>query len=177
MLKQLQDFNKIGEKDREYAKYHEYFETEDGLVIALDKGLPKPQRYLYYQDIDPSTGEYRTSSDIAPTKDILKELFVSENMRRLCIFYKLLERNPEMELYISKNSQYRSDKNGARYIRPLLPSDRLEISQMERKITEQELADIRAYEENRKAEFVKRLERYWNRYSDKVDIRTYWADR
>lgn len=177
MLKQLQDLTKLGERDKEFAKYHDYFETEDGLVISLDKKLPKPQRYLYYQDEDPATGEYRTDSDIAPTKDILKECFIEENMRNLHSFSEWLDKHPTAKLYISEESQYRGDENGARYIRTLFPNDEWEINQMEREVTEQELADIRAYEENQKAEFAKKLERYWNRYSDKVEIITYWADR
>lgn len=177
MLKRLQDTTKLSELDIEYAKYHEYFETEDGLVISLDKTTPKPQKHLYYADEDWNTGEYRTASDIAPTKDALKECFIADNMTNFHSFSEWLGKHQTSKLYISKKPQYRGDEKGARYIRALFPSDEWEISQMEREVTEQELADIRAYENELKAEFVKRLERYWNRYSDKVEIRTYWANR
>ena len=176
MLKKLQDLSRLNESDIKYSEYHEYFETDDGLVIALDKGTPKPQRHLYYADEDWETGEYRTADDIAKTKEQLKQCFIEENIRRLHTFTDWLEKHPVIELYISKNPQYRGQTDGARYVRALYPDD-WEHSIMERKVTEEELAFIRDYEEKQKAEFIERLERYWKRYSDKVEIRTYWANR
>ena len=177
-MKKLTDYSKLNQKDISYKEYHEYFETDDGLIVALDKHKPGISKVLYYADEDWGTGEYRTASDIAPTKEDLKRCFIQDNLRKLHSYKRWLENHPTADLYITERVQYRGEESGARAIFAAFPDD-LDDPRCKplRKLTEEELKVVFAFEKEQEEQFIKRLERYWKRYADKVYISTYWANR
>lgn len=171
----LQDTTKLGARDIEYAKSNTYATTNDGFVVGIPVKKPRIQKDVWRADTDYETGEYVSPSDIAKDKEHLKDLWVEDNLREFQGLTKWLDEHPTSDLYLSKGPMYCKDSN-VRYFAVLRYGD-WEIDKMERKATEDEIEFIRNLEAEQMAAFKKRLETYWKRYSDKIGVRTYWADR
>lgn len=169
----LTDYTKLEGLDFKYKEYHHHFETSDGLIVAIEKKKPRIDRVLWYADEDYSTGEYRTSDDIAPNKEALKECFLEENLRKYHSIFTDIENHPMKKLFISKSGRYIRDSK----VRAIVPDYESEAYKYERALTNEEIKVLRETCESDLVDFKKRLDRYWKRYSDKVYISTYWANR
>lgn len=170
-MRRLTDLSQLGKLDIEYQKYHEYYETDDGLIVAYDISKPGINSAIYRADeVD---GRYVSSSYYASTKDQLKLLFMRDNLRRFNDYAERLQQYPMEKLWITKRPNYYHD-SVVRAIRCDVPSP---VDEYERPLTKDELDFILEREKFWKAKFQKRLETYWKKYSDKVYVHTYWADR
>lgn len=183
-MKQIKDIKTIdrvaqmveryGEKELKFYSKYDYFRTEDGLIVELTGARARGiTREIYFSDED-AQGNYRTGSDIAPTKEILKEIFFKENLDNLTEITKRQEERPYKKIYISKPNWVNSE------VRCFLLRDEADIDRrhdIERLATDEEIKWLKGYEDEQRKEMTERLEKYWKRYSNKVGIRTYWADR
>lgn len=169
----LTDCSKLTGLDLKYKDYNHHFVTDDGFLISVRRDRPGISKILYYSDEDYSTGEYRTATDIAPNKEALKNCFMSENLRKIRSVTDWLDKHPCGKLFISKNGQYICDSE-VRAVATDFPGEEYKY---ERELTVDEIETIRKVVAEDKKAFEKRLERYWKRYSDKVYISTYWANR
>lgn len=145
------------------------FRTSDGLLLRYRVPTPTIDRTIYMSDED-AEGNYRTASDIAPTKADMERVFISHNMFMNCrLMTDYLDREP---LGISKEDEY-TDRPG-RYIRTMYAGS---DSHIERALTDDEIATLKKIDDATRERYRKRLASYWKRYSDKVYISTYWANR
>lgn len=170
------DTQRWGEKEfKHYKNHRDFFMLEDGLVLMLPnaKGV-KITSKIYEPDEDFSTGEYRTAKDIAPTKQELKRLFIEENMSNLTLPLSRCNDRPGCRLYISNPIRPNVDT------RQIFTRNSEQIERwhdVEREITKSEYYLLRDWEERQQKVMMQRLERYWKRYEDKIEIRTYWVNR
>ncbi len=132
-----------------------YLELKDCFVSFDHK--PSIDKTIYYND------EYE-----APT--ITKEYFIEHNLRHN---FKGLEVDFEKDLYLFANYEQAAE---IKYMREL---DRFETEGQEnlRKVTDEEKALIKAKLAEFKVNYLKRLNAYWKRFSDKVYASGYWANR
>lgn len=160
---------KYGEKELTYLKKYDYFKTSDGYVIELRPARAYKIQSTIYESDEDASGNYRTASDIAPTEDDLKRLFIEDNMR--------LDEptRPEewQQLYISKPMFMNST------LRTIYHRQTHQVDQwhdVERKLTWAEVEWLRNYYAEQRKAMKERLERYWKRYRNKIYIHTYWAN-
>ena len=172
-MKPLTDYTKLEGLDLKYKDYNHHFETSDGLIVAINHMKPRISRVLWYSDEDLTTGEYRTASDIAPNKEVLKNCFMNDNLRGFHSVFSDIERHPMKKLFISKNGQYIRDSE----VRYIVADYEEESDKYERELTDEEVKVLKETVDKDLEAYKTRLERYWKRYSDKVCISTYWANR
>lgn len=174
-MQSLTDYSILEGLDLKYKDYNHHFITNDGFIVAFSKCKPRIDKVLWYADEDYSTGEYRAASDIAPDKEALENCFISENLRKFHSLTDWLDKHPCGKLFISKKGQYVKDSK-VRGIATDFDEPEAQFK-YERALTDEEVETIRKTVDEEKKAFEQRLERYWKRYSDKVYISTYWADR
>ena len=172
-MQQLTDYSKLEGLDLKYKEYNHHFETSDGLIVAINHMKPRISRVLWYADEDYSTGKYRTSDDIAPNKEALKNCFIQDNLRSFHSVFSDMERHPMKKLYITKGGQYIRDSK----VRAIVADYDEEAYKYERELTPEEVKVLKETVDKDLEAYKTRLDRYWKRYSDKVHINTYWADR
>lgn len=169
-----QMIERYGEKELKFYNQYDFFRTDDGLIIEMSGARSKSiTREIYFSDED-AHGNYRTSSDIAPTKEILKGIFFKENLDDLDDLTGRMAERPQKKLYVSKPTWNNSE------VRTFVLRDDIDIDRwhdVERLATEEETNWLKQYDEEQRKAMTERLEKYWKRYSNKVGIRTYWADR
>ena len=153
-----------------YKSRYYYYITPDGYIVKLKKN--KPRRNLYIADEGPFYESY------AKGEVTDRSIFFSHNLETLSDFDRdrldstaccRVKRTEDGTLSISTydmRPEYEYDEETGTYKE--IPA---------KKPTPRELAVYvaawNAYEADQRA----RLEKYWKRYSDKVCVNTYWADR
>lgn len=161
------------EKDPTWLKFlkkYDFFKLSDGKVLELSGARTvKINRDIYEPDTDAS-GNYRSPKDIAPNRETLRKLFIANNMDDLAFVTKLAK-VCNRKIYLSMNH----DDIYCVVLRDLLEPDR--FGDIERELTPEEYEALEKYEQEQEAIMLKRLESYWKRYGEKVNIRTYWEDR
>ena len=139
--------------DPDYIEAHNW--GKDDIVLEYEDGkyaiLSCPQEYI-------SRDLWFRDDNEMPSKS--EELFID---------YNLGDYSMEHKKYIMKTGDfiYISDIN---YVRNAL-------DEIIRPLRDDEKELIEAALNERKAKFIKRLKTYWKRYSNKVFVRGYWADR
>lgn len=153
-----------------YKSRYYYYITPDGYIVKLKKN--KPRRNLYIADEGPFYESY------AKGEVTDRSIFFSHNLETLSDFDRdrldstaccRVKRTEDGTLSISTydmRPEYEYDEETGTYKE--IPA---------KKPTTRELAVYvaawNAYEADQRA----RLEKYWKRYSDKVCVNTYWANR
>ena len=170
-MRRLTDLSKLGKLDIEYQRYHEFYETDDGFIVAYD--IPKPGIGSAIYRPDEIDGKLCPSTYWASDQKELKALFFSDNLRKIKSYSERLREYPMEKLWITKRPLYRHD-SVARAIRC---DEESEFDEYERQLTKAELKVILEREKYWRERYQKRLETYWKKYSDKVYVHTYWADR
>lgn len=139
--------------DPDYIEAHNWgkdeivLEYEDGKYAILNCPQEHISRDLWFRD-----------DDEMPEKS--EELFINYNLGDYSMEYnKYIVKNGD---YVYISDRYFFDERGDEPIRPLR-DDEKEV--------------IEAALNERKAKFIKRLKTYWKKYSNKVYVRGYWADR
>ena len=143
-----------GGTDPDYIEAHNW--GKDEIVLEYDDGkyaiLSCPQEHIQ-RDL-----WFRDDNEI-PSKS--EELFIN---------YNLGDYSMEHKKYIMKDNDFVYISDRTCYIRP----DAYEII---RPLRDDEKKVIEAALNERKAKFIKRLKTYWKKYSNKVYVQSYWADR
>lgn len=153
-----------------YKSHYYYYITPDGYIVKLDK--KKPRRNLYIADEGPFYESY------AKGEVTDRSIFFSHNLETLSDFDRdrlestaccRVKRTKDGTLSISTydmRPEYEYDEETKTYKE--VPA---------KKPTPRELAVYVAAWDAYEADQRARLEKYWKRYSDKVCVNTYWADR
>lgn len=167
------DIARYGEKELKYWGKYDFFELSDGLRVMLTPARGKAITTTIWESDEDTQGNYRTSDDIAPTEQARYNLFIAENMRNLTDITEHAE-HTNRTLYVSKPTRT-SDT-----LRTVIARHDYEIDNWhdtERPLTEQEIADLKKWEEEQRTALKQRLDRYWKRYKNKVRVDTYWVNR
>lgn len=150
------------------SRYY-YYITADGYIVKLDKS--KPKRNLYIADEGPFYDSYAkgnvTDRDIFFAKNMKTlDKYMRERLKTpvLCSIRRTMEGNLSIDPF--GRTEYSYDPATGK-------SEELPI----KRPTPRELAIYVAAWDAYEADQRARLEKYWSRYSDKVRVDTYWADR
>lgn len=168
-----QEVAERGANELKWWSRYDYFETSDGYRIMLTPTRAKSITTTIWESDEDEHGNYITGDDIAPTEDARKRLFFAENMRNLDDITAKAE-NSHRTLYISKPTRT-SDTLRTVYARG--DNEVNDFHDVERPLTEPEIADLKKWEEEQRQLMAERLERYWKRYKNKVRVDTYWVNR
>lgn len=162
----------------------DYLTDEAGVVVMLDK--PSIEKVVYYDDEYPNP---------LPSEDDKRKAYWMELiLDRFDIF-------PGFSAWLKARDEWRKDGHtiGTFLELPWLdwdtnrvPNSHLKFFKapadmqwadvlpkgwQRRTLTEDEIAQLEEIHENMKARYIKRLETYWRRYSDKIMSCGYWANR
>lgn len=156
--KVIEEFaDKNGLDLKEEKRYYDFYATADGYFTKLRK--QKPRKDLYIADEGPYYDKYGRG-EITD-----KDIFFSQNMRDASF-------RQQMPLYTPESGKLECGLFVAvcRYktVIQTVPS---------RPASPREFTVYKAIYELYLSDYRTRLEKYWERYSDKVCVNTYWRDR
>lgn len=156
--KAIEEFaGKNGLDLKEQKRYYDFYATADGYFTKLRK--QKPRKDLYIADAGPYYDKYE-SGEITD-----KDIFLSQNMRDASF-------RQQMPLYTPESGKLECGLFVAvcRYETAIqtVPS---------RPASPREFTVYKAIYELYLSDYRTRLEKYWERYSDKICVNTYWRDR
>lgn len=143
---------------KEQKRYYYFYATADGYIAKLSK--PKPKRNLYIADEAPFYNKYE-SGEIDK-----KDIFLSNNLQTI-------RGHKQMALYTPEKGKTECDL----FVTICSNSDNTYIEMPNRQTSPREVAVYEAVHRLYISDQRARLEKYWNRYSDKVWVDTYWVNR
>lgn len=137
-----------------------YIQLNDKFVVVCSK-KPKIDSDIWYDD------ETKSPS-------VTFESFVDNNTRNLPNYFQLenIRFGNHRSLFIAP--QYYADKTDGKLCGLRYEDDNFTDG---RKVSKEELEIINQAVSEVRADYEKRLKRYWKRYSDKVTTKGYWANR
>lgn len=143
---------------KEQKRYYDFYATPGGYLAMLSK--PEIKRYLYIADEGPYYEKYQKGA----VTD--KDVFLSNNMQSI-------RRHKQMLVYTPEKGKTECDL----FVTICSNSDNTYIEMPNRQTSPREVAVYEAVHRLYISDQRARLEKYWKRYSDKVWVDTYWADR
>ena len=127
----------------------------NNLFVGVCDAKPTIKKEIYYND------EYE-----APKNNKTNFLLAQENS-----FPKIFENSNDLYLI----NQYTS--NNKNNLKTIVQFDEWEVKEGSIPVTDEMLEEINKVIEKARAKFSKRLESYYKRYSDKISVNGYWANR
>lgn len=135
--------------------------TSDNHFLGISNESPSIKSTLWYND--------ELSQDEIPRNT--KENFILNNLTFLSNNYLLEEQDQTFYLIKQSNGEYPLCKVSTFY------SYNKNLYDNIRTLSESEKKEVLEIIEQQKAKFIKRLETYYKKYSDKICCRGYWANR
>lgn len=149
------------EKMQEHLiKTYDFYKTEDGLVLEITKPSKLGMTTTIWYDDELPDDEVPSAS---------YENFILENQHncnRYDCYKEQIERNNP--LYFCKNNSFAYIDYEYRWG---------DVRDIIREVTEDEKIELLEIFKNQKEEYLKRLDRYFKRYSKHIHARGYWVNR